>query len=252
MEKLTTFVEKALDGLTNQTAAKTAEAVRGQKDLVIVSDYAVAQGAQYDSVESRDSAYHLVPRAQIIADIAKNNKPSKELKGVAPVIDPVRFPGFYTKGGYAAYKDQLVYLPQKEVDQKLSDELSALLKLSRAEGLEQGFGDLGSCLINSQTRDNRDLVLSSCYYYQNQAYCNSYRSNDRNSDPKWYHLSPVAARIDEKGYVRCQDVLLADYTYDQDSLAKYLIKSTVVNELPAYHQQQLRKNQAALEDEKSL
>lgn len=252
MEKLTTFVEKALDGLTNETAAKTAEVVHNQKDFVIVSDFAVAQGAKYDEIESRDNAYHWVPRAQIIADFAKDHKPSKELKGVAPVIDPVRFPGFYARGGYATYKDKLVYLPQKEVDQKLGAELSALMKLSPMEGLEQGFGSLSSCLINSQTRDNRDLVIASCYYYQNQAYCNSYRSNDRNSKPKWYHLSPVAAQIDEKGYVRCQDVLLADYTYDQDSLAKYLIKSTVVNELPAYHQQQLRKHQAALEDEKSL
>ena len=251
MEKLTTFVENALNGLTNETAAKTAAAVRDSKDMVIVTDFAVAQGAKYDEVESRDSNYHWTPRASIIADIAKDSKPSKELKGIAPVIDPVRFPGFYARGGYATYKDQLVYLPQKAVDQKLSAELSALLKQSPKEGLEQGFGDLGACLINSQTRDQQDMVVSSCYYYQNQAYCTSHRSNDRNA-PKWYHLSPVAAKLDEKGYVRCQDVLLADYTYDQDTLAKYLIKSTVVNELPKYHQQQLRKHQAAAETEKSL
>ncbi len=251
MGKLTTFVENTINGLTNETAAKAAQDMRESKDMVIVTDYAVAQGVKYDEIESRDNAYRWTPRASVISEPNDKNQ-SKELKGIAPVLDPVRFPGFYTKGGYVTYKDQLVYLPQKEIDQKLGAQLSELQHLSRVEGLKQGFGDLGACLINSANRDKQDLVVSSCYYYQNQAYCYSYRSNDHKNQPKWYQLAPIAGRIDEKGYVRCQDVLFADYTYDQDRLAKYLIGSTVVNELPAYHQKQLRERATAAENEKAL
>lgn len=188
-----------------KTLVESVSRGRGKKG--VVTDYAILQGAK----TNRDGVV-----------------------GIAPVIDPVDYPDFAAEDGYLSYRKVFVRLPQKRVRPKLSQRLTDLVFRRRKEWAEHGFGRFEDYHMSQYGHELANTISPEFYYYQGKPYCCIMNPTKVQDSVQWFHLDFVRAYADEKGYLHCRDVLIADTTYDEKKFTEDLISSNRLYEIPLF------------------
>lgn len=233
----------------NKTPETPATVINEEK-LVIVSDYAAAQGAQCNDLAGDETCagYHWIKHEELQPKFHETNGkliPNHYEKPTGMIMDfqDTFYHHLKVKGGYLTVNGEYVYFPQKSVDQTLSNYLTQVA-LGKVTLPENEFGSLAYKVKQYGTEIHDDIETAS-YYYQGQAYC--VRVDKPNHQVKWFYYQPVVAKwVDE--HIECEDVLLADCSYDGNKFLDDLKSSVVLNHaVPMLYERTPRPSEKAIQ-----
>ena len=251
MNKINNALEnfKAKFGVkTEQPQIEVAPENQAEPEKVIVTDYAVAQGADClpltgDEVEDR---YRWIERTKL-PELYHYDQEGTQIPNYfeQPVGMPMVFEravenGLSVQGGYLTYrekrpkmedeKDEYVYYPQNRVRGKLAEQLTMLAQ-GKVSVPESEFGQL-SHGVKLTSYENHHDVKNACYYYQGQGYCVRVDPNNQKDSVQWYAMRPVVAELVDNKIVTT-DVLFAENLYQPHRVLSDLQNSISLNhEIP--------------------
>lgn len=221
------------------------------ENSVVVSDYAIAQGAGYLQPTGDEvlDHYHWMERAAV-PEVYHEGADGRivpnfydQAVGLPMVFPYADLESLSIQGGYLTYrdkrprpedeKDEYVYYPQKRVDDELAKRLT-LLASGKVRVPSSEFGNL-SYTVPLNIYENHHGVENQSYYYQGQAYCVRLCPNATTDRVQWFELRPIMAeRVDDK--IVSKDVLLADNFFQGSRVLNGLQKSVALNhEIPAFY-----------------
>ncbi len=244
MEKLQNALNHFRKLLGLDTKVKTAQTQQNpttEQDLVIVTDYAVAQGAECMKPTGNKvlDRYHWMAREDMVPLYCQRSDGQvhpvyylESMVGMAPVLNNCFFHGFKVRGGYLTVsregKQENVYFPQKRVSPALNDYLTAVA-VYHAENLPQNeFGSL-PYTVSAFGGDVSKGIQKTAYYYRGQAYLLRVDKNNDKDKYQWFTIDPVVAEYDSvHEQINCSDILFADHFYNQERFIKDLKNSTLI------------------------
>ncbi len=261
MERLKNIIKVFKEKVGQKTNAKVAEPIDNtsfEDDMVVVSDYAVAQGAQCneptgDPIKDR---YHWINRNKLapiyrlkIHDSSKEIIYHDQVVGITPVLNNIFSNEFSIRGGYLAHQHEYTYFPQKRVDQALNEYLTDVAINKRVKLAANEFGKISGYLISSYSDDKKNGIKQSYYYYQGKPYCLRVDKNHKDNQYQWFNLDLIMAKqVDDK--ICCEDVLFADHAFDKNKFVDDLKHSIVLNHTIPYFLQTTQTPQQKPEDER--
>ena len=214
----------------NKNAETTANTIN-EENLVIVSDYAVAQGAQCNELTGDEvhDRYHWIKREELQPKFHETKGeliPNFYEKPTGMIMDfqDTFYHRLKVEGGYLTHNHEYVYFPQKRVEQELSDYLTQAA-LGKVVLPESEFGPL-AYKVRQYGTEIRNGIDTASYYYQGQAYC--VRVDKQNNQAQWFYYRPVIAKWAGDN-IECEDVLLADCSFNRDKFLADLKNSVTLN-----------------------
>ena len=214
----------------NKNVETTADKIN-EENLVIVSDYAVAQGAQCNELTGDEvyDRYNWLKREELQPKFHETDgqlmpnfyeKPT----GMIMEFQDTFYHHLKVQGGYLTVNGEYVYFPQRRVDQTLSHYLTQV-----ASGQiilpENEFGPL-TYKVKLYGTEIRNGIETVSYYYQGEAYCA--RVNKSNNQIQWFYYQPVTAKW-VGDCIECEDVLLADCSDNRNKFLEDLKNSVALN-----------------------
>lgn len=245
MEKVKNVLHRWQEKLNSKAETEAQSEVAVEQPMVdemIVSDFAVAQGAPCkqptgDSVHDR---YHWIDRASVKelyhtnARGEKNPNFCEQPIGMAPSFDHTFVNHLSIQGNYLTYREkdkpEYVFFPQRRITGQLAKDLTTLA-LGKFQVPESEFGRL-SYVVRQYGSEVRNKVGNACYYYQGHGYCARVDATNTKDPLQWFELRPVMAKwVGEQ--IQCEDQLIADYFYREDKvLADFQNSVSVEREIP--------------------
>lgn len=237
MEKLKNVIKNLKDKISSKgqkVVDVEEEITEPEEDLVIVSDFAIALGAKFNEPTGDEVHDHfrwinreaLKPKYRQTEDGKERSAYYvQEAEDMQPEIHDFFAKHFKIKGSYLVYNDEYVSFPQKRVNQELNAYLTALAVDKTITLPESEFGKI-DYQVQPYAADISRGIQTSSYYFQGQPYCLRVDPGQKHDQYQWYQISPVMAQYTPYETIKCDDVLLADFSYNEKKFVTDLKNST--------------------------
>lgn len=192
-----------------------------EDEILVVSDYAVMQGAEYDE-DIIGNASCIGGQYTRYSSLKPTNKYQDEVFGIRPLIKHGYSHNFNIRHGFLTYKDEYVYFPQNRVNKRLSKKLTELATDKTMSSSKDVFGK-----FDCEPKFEEGYV-NELYYLNGNQYCLTTNFNNSKDTYQWFSYDLVNAMLVDDD-ILCRDVMLADHEFNSEKFTAE-IKNSVLRQ----------------------